>query len=92
MKTHYSLPQLGWNNFFQQQLSLEEYETCTPARVFAQERSVLQLINEHGALSLPVTAAMGPMTVGDWVLLDRADCFHRALDPVSYTHLTLPTS
>ena len=45
MKTHYSLPQLGWNHFFQQQLSLEEYETCTPARVFGQERSVLQLIN-----------------------------------------------
>ena len=80
MKTNYSLPQLGWNHFFQQQLSLEEYETCTPARVFGQERSVLQLINEHGALSLPVTAAMGPMTVGDWVLLDRADRFHRALD------------
>ena len=80
MKTHYSLPQLGWNHFFQQQLSLEEYETCTPARVFGQERSVLQLITEHGAFSLPVTAAMGPMTVGDWVLLDRADRFHRALD------------
>ena len=80
MKSPYSLPQLGWNHFFQQQLSLEEYETCTPARVFGQERSVLQVINEHGALSLPVTAAMEPMTVGDWVLLDRADRFHRTLD------------
>lgn len=80
MKSPYSLPQLGWNHFFQQQLSLEEYETCTPARVFGQERSVLQVINEHGALSLPVTATMEPMTVGDWVLLDRADRFHRTLD------------
>ena len=80
MKTHYSLPQLGWNHFFQQQLSLEEYETCTPARVFGQERSLLQLISEHGALSLPATATMEPMTVGDWVLLDGADRFHRLLD------------
>ena len=80
MKTEYSLSQLGWNHFFQQQLTLEEYDTCSPARVFGQERSLLQLIGEHGAIALPMMASMEPLTVGDWVLLDKADHFRRALE------------
>lgn len=76
----YSLSQLGWNHFFQQQLSLEEYETCTPARVFEQERSLLQLISEDGEVTLLITASMPAFTVGDWLLLDGDHHFHRLLD------------
>ena len=83
MTTHYSHSQLGWNHFFQQQLSLEEYETCTPARVFGQERTLLQLITEHGKLSLPITALMPAITVGDWLLLDGDNQFHRLLERAS---------
>jgi ribosome biogenesis GTPase len=81
--TQYSLSQLGWNHFFQQQLSLEEYESCTPARVFGQERSLLQLITESGNVTLPIAASMGPITVGDWLLLDGENRLHRILDRTS---------
>ncbi len=33
----------GWSPFFQQQLSLEEFEACSPARVLEQHRSRLHL-------------------------------------------------
>jgi ribosome biogenesis GTPase len=80
MKTQYSLSQLGWKHFFQQQLTLDEYDTCSTARVFGQERSLLQLIGENGPISLPVVASMPPLTVGDWVLLDTDGHFHRVLE------------
>lgn len=76
----FSLSQLGWNHFFQQQLSLEEYESCTPARIFEQERSLLRLLGEGGDITLPITASMPPLTVGDWVVLDEALHFKRLLD------------
>lgn len=80
MTMQYSLSQLGWNHFFQQQLTLEEYESCTPVRVFAQERSLLQLMSESGNISLPVTPSMPAITVGDWLLLEGGEHFHRLLD------------
>ena len=83
MTTQYSLSQLGWNHFFQQQLSLEEYQAYTPARVFGQERSLLQLFTEHGSVSLPITPAIDAVTVGDWLLLDRDHQFHRLLERAS---------
>ncbi len=83
MSNQFSLFQLGWSHFFQQQLSLEEYETTTPARVVGQERSLLQLLNENGKVSLPVTPSMPPITVGDWLLLDAGQHFHRLLERAS---------
>lgn len=83
MTTQYSLDQLGWNHFFQQQLSLEEYESCTPARVFGQERTLLQLITEHGNVSLPVTPSIAEITVGDWLLLESDNQYHRLLERTS---------
>lgn len=80
MSSHYTLAQLGWNHSFQQQLSLEEYEACTPVRVFAQQRSLLRLIGEEGELTLPVTTHMPPVTVGDWLLLDTEAHFQRLLE------------
>lgn len=83
MSTQYSLSHLGWNNFFQQQLSLEEYETCIPARVFGQERSLVQLVTASGNVTLPISASMADITVGDWLLLDGDHQFHRLLERVS---------
>lgn len=79
MSQDYSLPQLGWTHFFQQQLSLEEYEACTPARVFEQQRSLLHIVSEIGDFTLPITTSMPLITVGDWVLLDGEQHFHRLL-------------
>ncbi len=80
MSTQYSLSQLGWNHFFQQQLSLEEYEAVTPARVVGQERSLLHLLTTRGKQSLPITASMPEVTVGDWLLLDSHNGFQRLLE------------
>lgn len=83
MLTQYSRSQLGWNHFFQQQLSLEEYETCTPARVVGQERSLLHLLTDSGKHSLPITASMPELTVGDWILLESDANFKRLLERFS---------
>lgn len=83
MSNPFSLSHLGWNHFFQQQLSLEDYEACTPARVSGQERSLLQLLTEGGGVSLPVSPSMEAITVGDWLLLDGEGRYHRLLERAS---------
>lgn len=83
MSTQYLLSHLGWNNFFQQQLTLQEYETCVPARVFGQERSLVQLVTANGNIALQISPSMGDITVGDWLLLDENHQFLRILERVS---------
>ena len=80
MANSYSLSQLGWKHFFQQQLSLEEWEVNTIARVVGVERSVIDLLTTEGKQSLAVTPRMPAFAVGDWLLLDEQDRFHRLLD------------
>jgi ribosome biogenesis GTPase len=69
---------LGWAPVFQQQLTLEEMETLTPARVFAVHRTGLILRFEGGELEVPLGGRWfqgSPEerpTVGDWVLLEVA--------------------
>lgn len=79
MSLNFSLSQLGWQPFFLQQLTLEEWEHTTVARVAVQHRSQLTLISENGYITVPVTPAMPPLTVGDWILLDSSSHFLRAL-------------
>lgn len=74
------LASLGWQPFFQQQLTLEEWDSTIPARVMEQHRGRLELAGEQGALALAVTAAMPPVTVGDWLLLDSEHRFLRVLE------------
>ncbi len=76
----YSLPNLGWQHFFQQQLSLEEWEANTNARVVGQERSQVLLLTDTGKQALPLTPLMPQLTVGDWVLLTNDGKFHRLLE------------
>ena len=83
MTTIYTLSQLGWSPFFQQQLSLDECETCVPARVVSQHRSYLVLYTERGKQELPLLASMPILAVGDWVLLTDDGAFHRQLDRLS---------
>jgi ribosome biogenesis GTPase len=73
-----SLSQLGWCHFFQQQLSLEEWEATTAARVIAVHRNTIKVASEydHQTLTLPGSWHLhGPEalpTVGDWLLLDAS--------------------
>lgn len=75
-KTSLSLPMLGWSHFFQQQLSLEEWEATLPARVFDVQRHTLHVAGEHGhrTITLPgqwhLRDPQDQPTVGDWLLLD----------------------
>ena len=78
MADEVSLSDLGWTPVFQQQLTLEDLETTTPARVFEVQRTGLGLRFEGGEVDVPLGGRwfQGPPedrpTVGDWVLLDSA--------------------
>ncbi len=80
MTTPYSLSRMGWSPTFQQQISLNEWETTVTARVVAQHRSYVELLSEHGKIQLHYTNKMPAITVGDWLLLDRDNVFIRLLD------------
>ncbi|MBW2186122.1 MAG: ribosome small subunit-dependent GTPase A [Deltaproteobacteria bacterium] len=72
-----SLPQLGWSHFFQQQLSLEEWQTVIPSRVTAVHGQIIDIINEQGQQQLPLPGNWQQLdiaerpTVGDWLVLNR---------------------
>ena len=83
MTIYFSLSQLGWKPFFQQQLTLEEWEHLLIGRVVEQHRSSIELMTEQGKHSLPVISGMPILTVGDWVLFDSERHFHRVLDRFS---------
>ena len=75
--TPLTLADLGWTHFFQQQLSLEEWETMTPVRVFGLNRHLLDTVGLAGRrqATLPIGWLKRSVeelpTVGDWLLLDR---------------------
>ncbi|MEZ9669388.1 ribosome small subunit-dependent GTPase A [Vibrio breoganii] len=75
-----NLQNLGWQPFFQQQLTLEDYEDSVVSRISAHHRSGYQLITEKGEVSLPMHESLPSMTVGDWVLLDHEQQFQRRLE------------
>lgn len=74
-----SLMELGLRPFFQQQLTLDEWEAYQLGRVIEQHRSQVVILSENGQLSLPTKAHAEPLCVGDWVLFDD-ERIHRALD------------
>lgn len=79
--THvYSLSELGWKAFFQQQLTLEEYEGLVIARVVGQERSLIHVLTSEGKQSLPMSPNLPAITVGDWILMDDEAHFVRLLE------------
>lgn len=89
MSNSITLPQLGWQPFFQQQLSLEEWGQVRIARVMAHHRSGFLLgveqesDSQETSFTLPVNSKMSDVTVGDWLLLDENNRFIRVLDRLS---------
>ena len=75
-----SLQGLGWQAFFQQQLSLDEWHDVIPARIVEQFRTELIVATEVGTLTLPILPSMPALVVGDWLLLDQQKQFIRLLD------------
>ena len=79
MESLYSLHQLGWRPFFQQQLHLEQWEYPV-ARVIAQHRNRLELLGEAGERSLDLYPGMPEITVGDWLVLSPEGDFDKLLE------------
>ncbi|WP_440888987.1 ribosome small subunit-dependent GTPase A [Vibrio sp. WZ-1] len=71
---------LGWKPFFQQQLTLDDYEDTLFARVIAHHRSGYVVVSEQGETHLPIQASLPSMTVGDWVILNYQQQFSRLLE------------
>ena len=76
----FSLHQLGWRNFFQQQLSLDELDNLLVGRVIEQHKSQYQVQTETDCISVPHRHNLPAITVGDWVLLDANSQIIRVLD------------
>lgn len=83
MSSRYDLRQLGWQPFFQQQLSLQEWQHCIPARVFEVHRNRLLVIGEQGEISLPLQPAMADICCGDWLLLSPEKHWLRSLTAIT---------
>jgi len=75
-----SLADLGWQTFFQQQLSLDEWDEAIPARVVEQYKSEITVSTESGVFNIHLLATMPEMVVGDWILLDSQQHIMRLLD------------
>lgn len=71
---------LGWQPFFQQQLTLDDYEGKMIARVSAHHRSGYTLLTGSDTLALAIHDNLPPMTVGDWVILNQDHSFSRLLE------------
>ena len=80
MSQTFSLSQMGWSTFFQQQFSLEQWQDLQPARVISQHRSQLEVMTEQSpSRFIPVNQKMSELTVGDWILLNESNQFEQAL-------------
>ena len=75
-----ALTGLGWQPFFQQQLSLEEWESSIPARVVEFHRSEMKALSNEAQSTILLQREMPRMVVGDWVLLDERGAFQRLLE------------
>ncbi len=74
------LSNLGWQPFFQQQLSLDEWNVAVPGRIIEQHKSEIKVSTEQGEFNVHLQPSMPQMVVGDWVLLDVNQQFIRLLD------------
>ncbi len=74
-----ALRNLGWKPFFQQQLTPQDMQDGSLARVSAHHGSQILLADETGEFAVPsqLAKAGGDLAVGDWLLLDPAT--HRVI-------------
>lgn len=75
-----SLHELGWRPFFQQQLSLDEYNDSNIARVIEQHKTGAVVMSESGIVNLVQTPNDDKICVGDWVLYDNEKRLIRPLE------------
>lgn len=81
-----TLADLGWTNFYQSQLDIDEVTTTTPARVRGVHRTQISVITTEGKTDLTLEPGMSTseIAIGDWVLCDpKAALMIRRLDRIS---------
>lgn len=83
MTSSFTLLDLGWQAYFQQQLSLDDLESNRIARICSRNDSQYELISEFGLFTLDKSSSMFDMVVGDWVITDAHHNLIRTLDPSS---------
>lgn len=84
MSKSYTLSQMGWTAFFQQQLSLEQWQMFKPGRVVAQHRAHLEIMTERSLnFALPINSNSSALAVGDWLLVNEDNQFVQALERFS---------
>lgn len=71
-----TLADLGWTNYFQTQLSVEETETQSPLRVTEVHRNAVEALGPSGPMRLPITGDLADhgLAVGDWILTENGTC------------------
>lgn len=86
MTNSITLADLGWTNFYQSQLDIEEVTTTTPARVRGVHRTQISVLTTAGKTDLTLDAGMSTaqIAIGDWVLCDPQTArMIRRLDRIS---------
>jgi ribosome biogenesis GTPase len=75
LQIQYSLHKLGWKPYFNQQLTLEDLEHYSPARVTRVFRNRLVALGENGEqnISLAQNIELNCATIGDWVLVPNSN-------------------
>lgn len=84
--THTTLADLGWTNFYQSQVDIDEVGTTTPARVRGVHRTQISVLTISGKIDLTLDPGMSTaeIAIGDWVLCDpKAARMIRRLDRIS---------
>lgn len=83
MTSSFTLLDLGWQAYFQQQLSLDDLESNRIARICSHNDSQYELISEFGLFTLDKSLNTPNMLVGDWVVTDADNGLLRTLDASS---------
>ena len=81
-----TLADLGWTNFYQSQLDIDEVTTTTPARVRGVHRTQISVLTTDGKTDLTLDPGMSTaeIAIGDWVLCDPQSArMIRRLDRIS---------
>jgi ribosome biogenesis GTPase len=70
---------IGWNPFFEAQLTPADLQSTVIVRVSAHHGSQVEVYAEDGEFRVPIQSAeaRGKVAIGDWLVLNAAD--HRAL-------------
>ena len=81
----YELRDLGWQPHFEQQVAVDELDSCMAGRVCAHYGSHVLFLTETGEVSIPSALVEvkdenrsgSTLAIGDWLLLDASD--HRII-------------